>query len=57
MYCHNCGNHDSFVLSVELAVPVPQGGAPPEFSLTLACDACASTHVAGNTAEVLASFE
>jgi len=49
MYCHNCGNYDQFVLSLELrAVVGPTSPTRPEWGVTVACDRCASTHVAGD---------
>lgn len=55
MFCHNCGNRDRFVLSVELAATVrPDGGvAAPEWSVGLACRRCASAHVAGDPLRLL----
>lgn len=54
MYCHNCGNSDRFVLSVELSAVVRAGretadpdAADPDWSTGLTCHRCASTHVAG----------
>lgn len=63
MFCHNCGNRDRFVLSVELAATVRPGGdgtvrpggdvTAPAWSVGLACEQCASTHVAGDPLRLL----
>lgn len=54
MYCHNCANVESFVLCVECCAVV-EGSTfrSADWSLTLQCHACASTHVAGDPTTLL----
>ena len=72
MRCRNCGQVDRFVLLVELAVvahrtseqsdscrEVPDADwdlTDPDWNLSLACDACASTDVVGDPARLLAAY-
>lgn len=54
--CHNCGNTERFVLLVICATTVTGSGgfSDPGWSLTLECECCASTDVAGDPAALLA---